>query len=261
MDIYLKIIQLIMVSCSLKINALKTDRSGNIVILHENGFDILNPITGNVSYINGAQGVTEVSTDAGNLSQQKDGGILLATGRGIILYTTDSIYQTRPTTIIDHVRLFLQDIDITQTGEFSYDENSFTFLFTGLYYSNPQQVRYQYKLEGWDSSWISTKDRSIPFPRLQPGKYVFHVRASLNDNFENAQEATYHFVIESPVWKRSWFILLCLLLLTVVFYVYIKWRENNIRKIQLLQQEKIQFQFQVLRNQVNPHFLLIALIL
>ena len=36
---------------------------------------------------------------------------------------------------------------------------------------------------------------------------------------------------------------------------YMKWRENNIRKVQLLQHEKIQFQFQVLRNQVNPHFL------
>ncbi len=240
---------------SLKINALKTDHSGNIVILHENGFDILNPLTGTVSYINAAQGVSEVSTDAGNVAQQKDGGILLATGKGIVLYNTDSLYQTRPSTIIDHIRLFLTDIDPSTPGQFSHDENSFTFLFTGLYYSNPQQVRYQYKLEGWDSSWISTKDRSVPFPRLQPGKYVFHVRSSLNDNFVNAHEVTYSFIIKSPVWSRGWFILLCILFVGSLIFVYIKWRENNIRKIQLLQQEKIQFQFQVLRNQVNPHFL------
>ncbi len=240
---------------SLKINALKTDHFGNIVILHENGFDILNPLTGTVSYINAVQGVTEVSTDAGNLAQQKDGGILLATGKGIVLYNTDAHYQTQPTTLIDHIRLFLTDIDPSTPGQFSYDENSFTFLFTGLYYSNPQQVRYQYKLEGWDSSWISTKDRSITFPRLQPGKYTFHIRSSLNDNFENAHEATYSFIIKSPIWKRNWFIVLCILLTAGLFYAYIKWRENNIRKIQLLEQEKIQFQFQVLRNQVNPHFL------
>ena len=34
-----------------------------------------------------------------------------------------------------------------------------------------------------------------------------------------------------------------------------KKRELRIKKVQQLQQEKIQFQFQVLRTQVNPHFL------
>jgi LytS/YehU family sensor histidine kinase len=40
-----------------------------------------------------------------------------------------------------------------------------------------------------------------------------------------------------------------------LLYWYIKNRERNLKKLQKLEQEKIQFQFQVLRNQVNPHFL------
>jgi len=40
-----------------------------------------------------------------------------------------------------------------------------------------------------------------------------------------------------------------------LLYWYIKNREKNLKKLQKLEQEKIQFQFQVLRNQVNPHFL------
>jgi LytS/YehU family sensor histidine kinase len=38
-------------------------------------------------------------------------------------------------------------------------------------------------------------------------------------------------------------------------YWYIQSREKELKKIQQLNQEKMQFQFEVLRNQVNPHFL------
>lgn len=240
---------------SLHITSLKTDAAGNIVIANENGLDILNPATGVISYLNAIQGIAGASTDAGNMTRDNDGNIFLATANGIIVYSAAENYITQPKTIIDNALLFLTDINIKTPGRFSYEENSFTFNFTGLYYSNPQQVKYQYKLEGWDTTWINTRDRSISFPRLSPGNYVFHVRSSLNDNFENASEQTYHFIITTPIWKRWWFITLGGLLALTLLYLYMKWRERNIKRMQHLQQEKIAFQFQVLRNQVNPHFL------
>jgi LytS/YehU family sensor histidine kinase len=81
------------------------------------------------------------------------------------------------------------------------------------------------------------------------------VRSSINDSFEGANEATYEFVINTPLWKRYWFIALCVLVGGGIIYLYVKARERRLRNIQLLKQEKIQFQFQVLRNQINPHFL------
>jgi LytS/YehU family sensor histidine kinase len=110
-------------------------------------------------------------------------------------------------------------------------------------------------LEGLDTAWISTRDRNVSFLRLQPGKYRFHIRSSLSENFENADEATYGFFIQKPLWKRYWFIALVIGLTAGLLYWYIKNREQNLKQMQKLQQEKIQFQFQVLRTQVNPHFL------
>ena len=72
-------------------------------------------------------------------------------------------------------------------------------------------MRYQYKLDGLDTSWVITKDQAYHFPNLRPGKYTFHVRASINDNFENADEAIYSFTITLPLWKRFWFIALCVM--------------------------------------------------
>ncbi len=239
----------------LKITAIKTDRQDNLVIVNENGIDILNPQTGTIAYVNNAQGITQVNTAIESVSNDTAGNVLLSTAAGIMVYAPDKNILLQPNILIDNVQLFLKEIDQDADHHFAYHENGFTFNFTGLYYTNPEEVHYQYKLEGLDTSWINTKDRSIPFPNLRPGKYTFHVRSSLNDNFENAREASYSFIIASPFWKRWWFIILSICTGAGLLILYMKWREKSITKMQQLQNEKIQFQFQVLRNQVNPHFL------
>jgi ligand-binding sensor domain-containing protein len=239
----------------LKITTLKTDRLGNIIIVNEKGIDILNPETGSVSYLNNTQGIATVNTAIESVAADISGNILLSTVDGIVVYSPLAKTIQQPKTIINSVQLFLQTINKDSVNSFTHNENGFTFNFTGLYYTNPAEVHYQYKLDGWDTLWVATKDQSTPFPNLRPGKYTFHVRSSLNENFTHASEATYSFTIAAPVWKRWWFILLSVITGGTLMYLYMKWRENNIKKMQRLQQEKIQFQFEVLRNQINPHFL------
>jgi ligand-binding sensor domain-containing protein len=239
----------------LKITALKTGPLNNIILVNKKGLDILNPEKGTISYVNNKLGIDEVNTDMGSVSQDTNGNVILSTRSGIVVYTPVENTTDHPKTIIENVQLFLSDVDKNVKGIYNHDQNSFQFNFTGLYYTSPNEVQYQYKLEGLDTGWIVTRDRNITFPKLQPGTYTFHVRSSLNENFSNADEATYEFVIEQPVWKRLWFILLSILVLIGLFYWILKRREKQLKKVQQLQQEKVQFEFQVLRNQVNPHFL------
>ena len=239
----------------LKITSIKTDRLGNIIIVNEKGIDILDTGSGTISYLNNTHGISEINTAIESVATDSSGNILLCTTDGIVIYSPVAKTIHRPATVIDNIQLFLNVIDTNSNHNFWYDENSFTFNFTGLYYTSPDKVHYQYKLDGRDTFWIATKDQSIPFPNLRPGKYNFHVRSSLNENFESADEAVYTFTIAAPIWKRLWFILLCTALAAALLYWYIKRRESHLKKMQQLQNEKIQFQFQVLRNQVNPHFL------
>ncbi|MFZ1786323.1 MAG: two-component regulator propeller domain-containing protein [Ferruginibacter sp.] len=239
----------------LKITALKTGPLGNIILVNKKGIDVLHITTGSISYYNNNQGISDVNTDMGSVTQDTAGNIVLSTVNGIVVYTPVDQASYQPKTIIENVQLFLTEVDKLRTGNFSYDQNSFLFNFTGLYYTSPDEVHYQYKLEGLDTGWIQTRDRSVTFLRLQPGTYKFHVRSSLNENFDNADEATYEFVIEKPVWERWWFIMLGIILLAGLIFWYTKKREGRLQKVQELRQEKIQFQFQLLRAQVNPHFL------
>jgi len=238
-----------------RIVALKTGPYGNIILVQRNGLDILDVKRGTVSYLNAKQGIADINTDVGAVSQDSSGNLVVSTAAGILIYTPVKDAVLHPKTVIENVQLFLTDIDKEKKGEFSYDQNSFLFNFTGIYYTNPEEVRYQYRLDGLDTTWIMTRDRSVSFLRLQPGTYVFHVRSSLNESFEGADEATYTFVIAKPLWKRYWFILLCILAGGGLVYGYTRSRIRHNNKMQQLQREKIEFQFQVLRSQVNPHFL------
>ena len=240
----------------LNISVLKTDQAGNIIIVHRKGLDVLNPLTGNISYVTASQGLSEINVqDIGAVTKDTSGSIMVSTVNGILTYSSQPNTLQKPVTIIESVQLFLNDIDDDASHTFDHDENNFTFNYTGIYYTDPEKVYYKYKLEGFDSNWIVTNDRSKNFPKLEPGKYTFRIQSALNKNFNNADEAAYSFIIKQAFYKTWWFISLCVLAAILLLYLYIKTREKELKKIEKLRQEKIQFQFEVLRNQINPHFL------
>jgi ligand-binding sensor domain-containing protein len=239
---------------TLKISALKTDTKNNIVLVHQNGIDVLNPTTGAITYMDNAQGLGNINSSLQATTVDTLGNVYLSAANGVLVYTPATNITATPITVIDEVQISLRSIDST-THSFNHNQNDFTFNFTGLYYTNPEKIRYQYKLMGLDTNWITTKDRSVPFANLQPSTYTFLVRSSYTNNFSNSSQATYTFTIAKPLWKQLWFITLCVLAGAALLYWYIKHREKELKKIQQLQQEKIQFQFQVLGSQVNPHFL------
>jgi len=81
------------------------------------------------------------------------------------------------------------------------------------------------------------------------------VRASVNNDFSDATVKSYYFVVRKPIWKTGWFITIILLLTSIIVYLYIRNREKRLRREENLQKEKIIFQFETLKSQVNPHFL------
>ncbi|MEO6584432.1 MAG: two-component regulator propeller domain-containing protein [Ferruginibacter sp.] len=240
----------------LNISSIRTDIQGNIVVVHKKGLDVLNPKTNKISYINNNAGINGLNVeDLGAVSQDTSGHIFVSSEQGIVLYKPETNILLQPKTIIESVQLFLKTLPADASHKFGYEDNSFTFEYTGLYYSDPEQVYYQYKLEGFDTTWIATKDRSKTFPKLAPGKYNFRIQSSLNKNFINADEANYAFTIRQAFYKEWWFIVLIILTLSALLFFYVKNREAGLKRMERLQQEKIQFRFEVLRNQVNPHFL------
>ncbi|HRI20357.1 MAG TPA: two-component regulator propeller domain-containing protein [Panacibacter sp.] len=226
-----------------------------LLAAHKSGIDLVNIHNGNISYLDDEQGLENINTDPNTFSNDNQGNIYFAAGYTIYKYKPPSQQQFKPFIVIDKIQLFLKDTLIKNGQSFGADENNISFYYTGLFYSQPGKIQYQFKLEGYMNEWKTTKDRVQNFPRLPPGFYKFKVRVSLNQNFTDAPEASFSFTIEEPFWKQLWFILLAAFLLAGTLFFIIKQRESGIEKFNRLEREKIQLQLQTLRNQINPHFL------
>lgn len=227
----------------------------NIIVLHHDKIDIINAKNGALTFIDDEQGIGNINTDFNAYTTDKDGNLFFISDSSIYKYHASYNTALQPTILIDNIQLFLQDIQVASGHIFDYDENNISFHYAGLYYSQPGKVTYQYKLEGYDKNWIDTKDKTKNFPQLPPGTYTFRVKASLNNNFSHAPEASFTFIIERPFWTNSWFIIFCTLLAVVIIYLIIKSRERAINKYNRLEREKIRSQLETLRSQINPHFL------
>ncbi|MEO7461829.1 MAG: two-component regulator propeller domain-containing protein [Ferruginibacter sp.] len=241
---------------SLQISSLHTNKANQLIIINDRGVDVMNIITGKFYYLNAAQGLEGINVqDLEANAMDKMGNLWLSTLQGIVNVHIPGSDEQQPVTLLDNVQIFLQDLPPGSPHSFPYDENNFTFTYAGLYYSQPSAVLYRYRLEGLDSNWIITNDRTKNFPRLAPGKYTFRVQSSLNKLFINASEASFRFTIQKAFYNTIWFRLLILILAGTAIYLGVKYRVRHFKNVEKLKRDRMISRFEVLRNQVNPHFL------
>ncbi len=98
-------------------------------------------------------------------------------------------------------------IELTKQINLSYDQNDLSLEFAALNYFHPEKNQYKYKLENYNKDWIMTDAgrRYANYTNLNPGKYVFKVKASNNDGIWNPQETSLVLIITPPFWKTWWF--------------------------------------------------------
>jgi LytS/YehU family sensor histidine kinase len=57
------------------------------------------------------------------------------------------------------------------------------------------------------------------------------------------------------LWKRWWFVLLAGLLIASGLFFTIRERERRLQRVNLLQKQQVESQYEALKSQINPHFL------
>lgn len=128
---------------------------------------------------------------------------------------------------------FMDNINLT------YKQNSVSFAFTGLHFSNPSKNQYAYFLEGFDNEWVYTtgNKRFANYTNLPPGKYVFKVKASNNDGVWQTVPAELGLIITPPFWQTWWFKLISLVSLIALVVGVHRYRVYRIKE----QKKKLEY--------------------
>ena len=108
--------------------------------------------------------------------------------------------------------------------ELPYYLNHLTFYFTGIDWSAPHKVRYQYMLQGLDENWRPITDENwAVYSNTPSGEYIFKVRA-IGDAGVWSEVHSYPVIIHPPWWTTWWAYLLYFLAALLCIYLYIRWR-------------------------------------
>jgi diguanylate cyclase (GGDEF)-like protein len=85
------------------------------------------------------------------------------------------------------------------------DQNNLRLEFAALDFSAPHKLRYRYRLDGYDSDWVTLKagDRVAAYTRLPPGRYRLRVQGSNRDGVWSPHEWDMELAVV-PAWYQTW---------------------------------------------------------
>lgn len=241
---------------SLSPSALVADREGNLILVNDDGIDLLHTEKHSIMYFREEQGWDNLNPDLNAVHHDTHGNIWIATQRGVIHYQPiPARFRSQPETRLQYLSVLLKEPVDTSLHSFAYAQNHLSFDFIGLWFQDPEKVSYSYMLEGLDLDWQHTLNRKVTYPQLPAGAYTFRLRSALNQQYAGSPELSYSFRIRAPFWQTYWFYLICVAAACGLAYAFTYVREQRLHREAQFQQEAIRFQFETLRNQVNPHFL------
>jgi ligand-binding sensor domain-containing protein len=119
------------------------------------------------------------------------------------------------------------------------NENMFSIGFEALDYRYQEEVRYEYRLEGFHEDWIESGNMdSVTYVKLPPGQYRFVVRSSTEQGLYDESEAVLNIRVEPTFWRTPFAIAIYAAVLAVTVTIIVKLREGNLLKNQVRQLEE-----------------------
>jgi len=235
--------------------ALAEAPDGNLIISGDKGLSFLNPETGKLIFsatIEKDLPFSALNSGCG-IYVTRSGEIYLGSADGLIAF-----YEGNLMSINDNYELYFAGISVnhkeitpadgtgilnkipayTRKIRFNHKQNNFIFSFANNnYLRSSNSSVYEYKLEGFDSEWISTHNTQLRYTNLNPGNYVLKVREQ-NNSLSTPKEAQLAFVITPPFYKSAIAWLLYILSFIFLLYAFLAFRQKQIKLQASLKYEK-----------------------
>lgn len=168
-------------------------------------------------YFGGVNGVNVIDPDAVPINKNEPRIAINQILVGDLPMATDSAYNELSSLVLP------------------YKQNTLSFDFAALEFSQPEENTYKYILEGYDKNWIeSGKLHFARYANLPPGDYVFKVVAANGDGFWCKTPRALFISITPPFWETSWFYGLCVLLgvglIGLAMYVFLRFQRRKLER-------------------------------
>ncbi|CDF78701.1 two-component system sensor histidine kinase [Formosa agariphila KMM 3901] len=205
------------------------DFNNNLWITSRSGLAFLNPKTHSIKNFNTHDGIQGLEFQSKSITRTKNGRILAGGINGFNVFQPEDIKVAIADTLfpmISAVKVnneYVKSGDISETKELFLDywQTNLSFEFLALHFKNQDKVKYAYKMDGLDDNYILAKgNRIVNYSNLHPGKFSFLVKATSNDDWDNAPVTSLNITLNSPPWESWWaYTIYSLLFLLALWYI------------------------------------------
>ncbi|MDZ7720679.1 MAG: two-component regulator propeller domain-containing protein [Balneolaceae bacterium] len=229
-----------------EIRSIVEDDSGNIWLGTIDGISKFDPLEETFTNFDKSDGLQINEFSRYSAHKTSEGELLFGGLAGFILFHPDKIENNpyEPPVYLTNLKLSNQPVDITDpesplqknisladTLVLSYRENVITFDFVALNYTRPEYNQYAYLMEGFEDEWNYVgSQRNATYTNLDPGEYIFRVKASNNDGIWNEEGTSITLFITPPFWQTTWFYLLTALFIGASIFAIYRLRVRSIRE-------------------------------
>ena len=243
--------------------ALLEDLDGRIWVSTASGISCFDPKSGRWRSYTAADGIAEGAYfDAASL-RTRDGTLYFGGFNGITAFDPRALRDNRiaPRPVITGMQVFNRPLDQVFPGLLSgpvehasavtlpADAAVITLEFAALHFAAPERNGFAYRLDGFDQGWVNAGagQRFATYTNLDPGTYVFRLRAANKDDVWSEDVAALAITIEPPPWGTPWFRIGATVLVCAVVYTALRMRLSSLRN----QKERLEYQVSARTEQVE----------
>jgi len=122
----------------------------------------------------------------------------------------------------------------------SHRNNSIQFSFVALSYTKSENNTYQYKLDGYDDTWIKANkgSRTAVYGKLPPGNYTFMVKGSNNNGIWNEKPIAQTIRVKKAPYNTAFAYVLYVSAVLMVFWLYFHYTNRSFKLKQAVLNEQ-----------------------
>lgn len=170
--------------------------------------------------------------------------------------------ETNSPPTFTHFKIFdlLYPIQNSDTLQLAHTQNFFSIGFSALNFSQPEKLKYQYRLIGVNKGWVNADNfRTASYTNVAAGNYVFEVRYAVKGLADWSPVQRVWIVIHPPFYLTWWFVLLLITLGLFLVRLFYRLKVEKIKKeaeAKLdINRQLAALEMKALRSQMNPHFI------
>ena len=199
--------------------AILEDDSGHLWLSSHRGLTRLDPRTGESKTYGPEDGLQSTAFLLGSAGKASNGELFFGGKAGLNGFFPEELVDDPhpPQVAITDFRLFNRSLPLAERGgatsaeeplrlTLSHRDSIFGLEFGALHFAKPSKNRHAYRLEGFNDEWIETdaSNRVAQYTNLDPGEYVFRVKAANADGLWGEDTAAVRLTVQPAPWQTWW---------------------------------------------------------